>query len=83
MNFKAGGYGRTILKENLSRLDGMETRMAETISKSSTLTKEELKEFVQQGEGNDIEFALSKDIIHEVKIPSIPQGAIHLAMSFV
>jgi ATP-dependent protease ClpP protease subunit len=35
MNFNAGGYGRTILKENLSRLDGMETRMADTISKNS------------------------------------------------
>ncbi|MEE8514626.1 MAG: hypothetical protein V3S73_07920, partial [Gammaproteobacteria bacterium] len=83
MNFNAGGYGRTFLKENLSRLDGMETRMAETISKKSKLTKEELKEFFQQGEGKDVEFALSKEVIHEIKIPSIPQGAIHLAMSFV
>ncbi|GBD98204.1 ATP-dependent Clp protease proteolytic subunit 1 [bacterium BMS3Abin07] len=83
MNFNAGGYGRTILKEHLSRLDGMEKRMAETISKNSKLTKEELKKFFQQGEGKDVEFALSKDVIHEIKIPSIPQGAIHLAMSFV
>jgi len=83
MNFTAGGYGRTILKENLSRLDGMETRMAETISKNSKLTKEELKEFFQQGEGKTVEFALSKEVIHEIKTPSIPQGAIHLEMSFV
>ena len=83
MNFNAGGYGRTILKEHLSRLDGMETRMAETISKNTKLTTEELKEFFQQGEGKDVEFALSKEVIHEIKTPSIPQGAIHLAMSFV
>ena len=31
MNFNAGGVGKALLKENLSRLDGMETRMAETI----------------------------------------------------
>jgi len=83
MNFSAGGYGRTILKENLSRLDGMETRMAETISKNSKLSIAELKDFFQQGEGKDVNFALSKEVIHEVKIPSIPQGAVHLVMSFV
>ncbi len=83
MNFNAGGYGRTILKENLSRLDGMETRMAETISKNSKLTTTELKEFFQQGEGKDIKFTLDKEVIHEVKIPSVPPGAIHLAMTFV
>ncbi len=83
MNFGAGGYGRTILKENLSRLDGMETRMADTISKNSKLTTAELKDFFQQGEGKDVNFALSKEVIHEIKIPSVPQGAVHLAMSFV
>ncbi len=83
INFSAGGYGRTILKENLSRLDGMETRMADTISKNTKLTIEELKDFFQQGEGKDVKFALSKEVIDEIRIPSVPQGAIHLAMSFV
>jgi len=83
MNFTAGGYGRTTLKENLSRLDGMESRMAETISKNSKLTKKELKKFFQQGEGKTVEFALTKGVIHEIKTPLIPKGAIHLAMSFV
>lgn len=83
MNFNAGGYGRTILKENLSRLDGMETRMADTISKNSKLTTAELKDFFQQGEGKDVNFALSKEVIHEIKIPAVPQGVVHLAMSFV
>ena len=46
MNFNAGGVSRTILKENLSRLDGMEERMADTISKKNTkLTVTELKDF--------------------------------------
>lgn len=83
MNFSSGGYGRAILKENLSRLDGMETRMADTISKNSKLTTEELKEFFQQGEGKDVNFALTKDVIHEIKTPAVPQGVVHLAMSFV
>ena len=45
MNFNAGGVSRTILKENLSRLDGMEERMADTISKNTKLTVTELKDF--------------------------------------
>lgn len=83
MNFNAGGFGRTVLKENLSRLDGMETRMADTISKNTKLTTIELKDFFQQGEGKDVNFALSKEVIHEIKIPAVPHGAVHLAMSFV
>lgn len=83
MNFNPGGIGRTLLKENLSRLDGMETRMADTISKHSKLTTSELKGLFQQGEGKDVNFALSKEIIHEIKIPSVPPGVVHLAMSFV
>ena len=83
MNFNAGGYGRTILKENLNRLDGMESRMADAISKNSKLTTEELKGFFQQGEGKDVDFALSKEVIHEIKVPAVPPGSVHLAMSFV
>ncbi len=83
MNVNAGAHGRTSLKEFLSRLDSMETRMAETISQNSSLTEEELKEFFKQGEGKDVQFALAKGVIHEIKIPSIPEGSIHLAMSFV
>ena len=83
MNFNTGGVGRTVLKENLSRLDGMETRMAETISMNSKLTTVELKEFFQQGEGKDVKFALEKEVIHEIKNPAVPKGAVYLAMSFV
>lgn len=83
MNFNAGGLSRTILKEKLSQLDGMEARMADTISKSTKLTVTELKEFFQQGEGKDVNFALTKEVIHEIKVPAVPAGAIHLAMSFV
>jgi len=83
MNFNTGGYGRTMLKENLSRLDSMESRMADTISKATKLTTAELESMFRQGESRDVNFALDKQVINEIKIPSIPQGAIHLAMSFV
>jgi hypothetical protein len=61
----------------------METRMADTISKNSKLTSVEIIDFFQQGEGKDVKFALDKGVINEIKIPSVPPGSIHLAMSFV
>jgi ATP-dependent protease ClpP protease subunit len=77
-----GAMGSNAIRENLSRLIGMETRMAETISKKSKLTIAELQELFQQGEGKSVEFALEKEIIHEIISPSIPKGALHFAMSF-
>ncbi|MBV2196133.1 MAG: ATP-dependent Clp protease proteolytic subunit [Flavobacterium sp.] len=78
-----GGVSRTILKESLSRLEGMENRIAHTVSKHSKLSETELTSLFQQGEGKDVNFALSKEIIKEIKVPSVPQGSIHLAMTFV
>ena len=82
MNFNAGGIGRAGLKEHLSRLDSMEARMAETISKHTKLTKDELESLFRQGESRDVKFALEKGIIDEIKAPAIPKGSIHLAISF-
>ena len=78
-----GSVSRTTLKESLSRLEGMENRIAHTVSKHSKLTEIELTALFHQGEGKDVNFALSKEIIHEIKVPSVPAGAIHLAMTFV
>jgi len=82
MNF-GGGQNRTALKEALSRLEGMENRIANTVSKHSKLTELELTALFQQGEGKDVNFALTKEIIQEIRVPSVPQNAIHLAMTFV
>jgi len=82
MNF-GGGQNRTALKEALSRLEGMENRIAQTVSKHSKLTENELTSLFQQGEGKDVNFALDKEIIQEIKVPSVPHGSIHLAMTFV
>jgi ATP-dependent protease ClpP protease subunit len=78
-----GGSSRTVLKESLSRLEGMENRIAHTVSKHSKLTEAELTLLFQQGEGKDVAFALEKEIIQEIKVPAVPPGAIHLAMTFV
>lgn len=78
-----GAVSRTTLKESLSRLEGMENRIAHTVSKHSKLTEAELTALFQQGEGKDVNFALTKEIIQEIKVPSVPQGSVHLAMTFV
>mgnify|MGYP000529448503 CR=1 FL=1 len=77
-----GACSRTALKEHLSRLEGMENRIANTVSKHSKLTESELTALFQQGEGKDVNFALDKEIIQKIKAPSIPVNAIHLAMTF-
>jgi len=78
-----GGVSRTALKEALSRLEGMENRIATTVSKHSQLTEAELTSLFQQGEGKNVQYALDKKIIQEIKLPSVPAGSIHLAMAFV
>ena len=60
----------------------MENRIAVTVSKHSKLTTAELTGLFQQGEGKDVNFALSKAIIQDIRVPSIPVGAVHLAMTF-
>jgi len=82
MNFN-GPQSRTGIKESLSRLIGMENRIAATISRNSKLTEAELEILFKQGEGKDVAFALEKEIINEIKPPSVPHGAVHLAMTFV
>ncbi len=82
MNF-IGPQSRTAITENLSRLDSMENRISKTISENSKLKEKELKELFLQGEGKDANFAIDKGLIDKIKIPSVPNGAIHLAMTFV
>lgn len=73
---------RTILKENLSRLEGMENRIAHTLSEHTKLTAKEITALFLQGEGEDVHFALKNEIIHQIKEPAIPPDAIYLAMTF-
>lgn len=72
-----------MLKEHLSRLEIREKRLTETMSQHTQLTPNELMSLFRQGESKDGHYALSKGVIHEIKPPVIPAGAVHLAMSFV
>ena len=80
MNFN-GPQNRTALKESKSRLEGMELRIAQTLSRHSELTETELYGLFTQGQGKDVHFALEKAIIHGIKAPIVPPGAVHLVMT--
>ena len=60
----------------------MENRIAQTVSKHFKLKEAELTSLFQQEEGKDVKSALSKEIIKEIKAPSVTSGSIHLAMTF-
>ena len=78
-----GMFTISAVKEHLSRLEIRESRIIDTVMKHTQLTGEELGHMFRQGESKDGQYALSKGIIQEIRVPSIPQGAAHLAMSFV
>jgi ATP-dependent protease ClpP protease subunit len=76
-----GPMNRNALKETLSRCEGMENRIMRTINTRSKLSTEALEGLFSQGEGKDVDFALEHGIIHGIKEPSIPVGAVHLIMN--
>ena len=69
------------LREMISSMEGMEKRIAATISGKSNITEAELKELFHQGQAKDVAFALEKGIINEIKAPSVPPDAILLTMN--
>ncbi len=69
------------LRELISSMEGMEKRISETISSKSKMTEVELRELFHQGQAKDVQFALDKGIIHEIKVPSVPPDAIMLTFN--
>ena len=69
------------MREMISSMEGMEKRIAETISGKSKMTEDELRELFHQGQAKDVQFALDKGIIHEIIVPAVPQGAIMLTFN--
>ena len=80
--FSQSGQTSTQIKETLSRLNGMEKRIAETIAKHTILTESDIETFFRQGEGKTVEYALEKEVITEIKSPAIHKGALILTMNF-
>lgn len=69
------------LREMISSMEGMEKRISQTISGKSKMTEDELKELFHQGQAKDVQFALDKGIIHEIKVPSVPPDSIMLTLN--
>lgn len=79
-SFGNATLNKTQIKEIVSTVSNLEASIAETIAAKSKLTKEELTDLFNQGESKHAQYALDKGIIHEIKVPSIPKDAIHLAV---
>jgi ATP-dependent Clp protease protease subunit len=77
MNFN-GAQNGTMLREALSRMEGMEQRIAATIMQHTALSLPELRQLFAQGQSKNVDFALEKGVIQAVRNPTIPVGATHL-----
>jgi len=63
------------LSEMHSRLREDEKKIAALVSRSTSLSQANLKKLFAQGEAKNLDFALEKGIIHEVRDVSIPRNA--------
>jgi len=55
--------------------------IAGIICDNTTITQEEIKKLFAQGETKDVQFALEKGIINEVKAVQIPQNALFISIN--
>src|SRR5713226_2736050 len=63
------------LQENLSRFKQEEAKIAGIIAERCKLTEKEIRELFFQGESKNLEFAIEKDIIHDIRDPAVPNNA--------
>lgn len=78
-NFGNIPASKSQLREVISTVDNMEESIAKSIASRSSVTQQEMMALFQQGENKNAEFALGKGIVHEIEVPSVPSGSIHLA----
>jgi len=81
MNFANGAYTRTMIKESLSIIEIMETRISETMCRHSKLSEAELTALFDQGQSRDVIFALEKGLIDDIKVPVVPAGSNHITLN--
>lgn len=62
------------MREIISRFDSAEQLSAQIIEKHTKLTATEVRGLFKQGESKDLQFALEKGFIHEIREVSIPNG---------
>ena len=63
------------LQENLSRFRQEEAKIAGIIAERSKLTEAEIRDLFLQGESKDLQFAIDKGVIHDIKDPAVPKDA--------
>jgi ATP-dependent Clp protease protease subunit len=63
------------MQETISRFDAAEQLSAKIIGDRSKLSAEEVRALFRQGQSKDPQFALDKGLIHEIREPSVLEGA--------
>jgi ATP-dependent protease ClpP protease subunit len=63
------------LQENLSRFKQEETKIAYIVAERTKMTEADIRELFRQGESKDLQFAIDKGIIAEVRDAAIPKDA--------
>lgn len=70
------------LQETLSDFRSKEEKLIGIITQRTQISKAELRRLFRQGESKDLEFALARGIIQDVKEPKIPLGDNVLSLNF-
>jgi ATP-dependent Clp protease, protease subunit len=75
-NFAAGA-SQTFnqLTETISVFKREEDKIASIVAERTKMTEAEIRELFRQGESKDLQFAIEKGIIHEVRAAAIPKDA--------
>jgi ATP-dependent Clp protease, protease subunit len=63
------------LTESLSLFKREETKIASIVTERTKMTEPEIRELFRQGESKDLQFAVEKGIIHEIRDPLVPKDA--------
>lgn len=63
------------INEMLDRIKQDHKKIANIVCENTTITEKEITELFLQGETKDVQFALSKNLIHAIKLPEIPRDA--------
>lgn len=80
---KDGSLNHSLLKERLSSVRADEDKIADLIASRCGLTVDEMRDLFVSGEAKNLDFAVSKSIIEEVREAIIPNDADFYTFSFV
>jgi ATP-dependent protease ClpP protease subunit len=75
-NFAAGAALTFFqLTESLSRFKQEETKIAYIVAERTKMSETEIRELFREGESKDLQFAIEKGIIDEIRDPVVPKDA--------